>query len=115
MNGYTGLFGLVTVKVDMSLQVELGGERLVAVVAIVNAAGRIDGVAFPRFAFFRQMRVRRSCIAFVRRVALTGRRQPVYRRHKRDRFDVVMTGIGLRRRFQNDVFCRDSVVVVFVS
>ena len=41
-------------QVYMSLQVELGGEGFVTVVAVVNATGRVHGVAFSRFALLCQ-------------------------------------------------------------
>ena len=45
LEGHAGLLGLVAVEVDVPLQVELGGERLVAILAIEDAARRVHRVS----------------------------------------------------------------------
>ena len=103
LEGHAGLLGLVAVEVDVTLQVELGGERLVAVFTAVDAAGRIDRIPLPRFALLGQVSVERHGRRFFLRHRSDGIVR--FRRSRRT---------SLRRSviLENDAVSRDALVVV---
>ena len=90
----------------MPLQVELGGERFLAVFTVVDAPRWIDRVPFPGFALFRQVSVCCNGWLFLFRHRSDGTCVRFRRREWTDRRAVIL---------KNDTFGRDAFVVVVIT